>query len=700
MEVEADDERQEQQQQLKTPLLAGGISEVVSPLMMPEFGRVEDIPDCGLEGPAVAGATEAEQQPTVDGLFRRIAAVPNEVGYEDDDNDNDGDIPWYANAQQFSAMLSNFSTSYNVVNISLVLPILEVAQQQQQSASSKAGDDEPPDEDAVAAVASSLLAGMMLGQVLGGLAGDVLGAGRALVLAMMLQVAASLGSATAATSAAETDRVFWRLAAWRFVLGIGAGGVYPLAATLSASATTPPHRNKNSTSSSQQNQQEHHHHAEDSTLHRVVLTFSTQGLGFVMVPLLAVPLLYILPHNLNAVWRILLALGSLPGIALMIWQFQSTRSQQQYSTTAAPVPARSTLTDDQQDNNDTSMPPIARAPTSHSLSSQHGVIPPPDHCSDDSREESDEENESVLDSLPDPPNASSIWTLSSQPQQQSSPDAAATEDEPSSAPQQPIDEDYHHYHPHGWWDSVRNEPDLGRKLLGTAATWFLFDALFYGNTLFEPIVIEAAFGARQHANPVHLLQRAACDSLILTSIALPGYAIAGLVLGKNTRWCYCGAFRQTTRFVMLQGFAAMAVLYFLIGVFWSDLRRSPTLLVTLYGMSFFFANYGPNTTTFVLPSLVYSPECRSTFNGLSAAAGKFGALTGASLFEPAADALGDAATMLICAGIAVLALVMTKFFVPKSHTDADDHPEPIIQSNAEEDGNEQSGGEQRPTTIV
>ena len=34
-------------------------------------------------------------------------------------------IPWYSNPHQITAMLSNFSTSYNVVNISLVLPILQ-----------------------------------------------------------------------------------------------------------------------------------------------------------------------------------------------------------------------------------------------------------------------------------------------------------------------------------------------------------------------------------------------------------------------------------------------------------------------------------------------------------------------------------------------------------------------------------------------
>lgn len=35
------------------------------------------------------------------------------------------EIPWYSNPYQLTAMLANFSTSYNVANISLVVPILE-----------------------------------------------------------------------------------------------------------------------------------------------------------------------------------------------------------------------------------------------------------------------------------------------------------------------------------------------------------------------------------------------------------------------------------------------------------------------------------------------------------------------------------------------------------------------------------------------
>jgi PHS family inorganic phosphate transporter-like MFS transporter len=181
------------------------------------------------------------------------------------------------------------------------------------------------------------------------------------------------------------------------------------------------------------------------------------------------------------------------------------------------------------------------------------------------------------------------------------------------------------------------------------------------NVSLSRIVVEAAFGGtNSNSTGIALLRKTATDSLVLTSIALPGYAVAGAIMGKKT---FCVT--QSPRYVMLQGFAAMSVLYATIGMNWSYLRGYPTMLVFLYGMTFFFANYGPNTTTFILPSLTFEKKHRSTMNGFSAAAGKMGALTGATLFEPAADTLGDSSVMLICAGVAIFAFFLTACAIPK-----------------------------------
>lgn len=50
-----------------------------------------------------------------------------------------------------------------------------------------------------------------------------------------------------------------------------------------------------------------------SSFQRIALTFSTQGLGFITVPLLAYPMLA-LDCNIDVIWRVLLGVGALPGV--------------------------------------------------------------------------------------------------------------------------------------------------------------------------------------------------------------------------------------------------------------------------------------------------------------------------------------------------------------------------------------------------
>jgi len=398
------------------------------------------------------------------------------------------------------------------------------------------------------------------------------------------------------------------LAAWRFVLGIGCGGVYPLAAVISAEEgnrereqVDQSHRRleapyfPGSNNNYLQDNQERNTN-NPSSVQRMVLTFSMQGVGFVSVPLVTV-FLFFCTSNMNFVWRTILGIGALPGAIWMCIQYRHYRRD-------------------------------------------HRILP-----SDDPLQEVEQSEDVASDAVT----------------------ATEIDDEPGTiANSTEIDQtntdaiNGSNDHGGGWLQNLFHEPGLGRKVLGTAGTWFLFDVVFYGNTIFQPIVVEAAFGKRSGNNGIDLLRKTATDSLILTSIALPGYAMAGIVMGKKTL-----CVRQTPRYVMLQGFAAMTILYATIGFNWSYLRGDPTMLVFLYGMTFFFANYGPNTTTFILPSLIFEEDHRATWNGVSAAAGKLGALVGATMFEPAADVLGDHVVMVICAGVALLAYLLTFCAIPK-----------------------------------
>ncbi|KAF3775178.1 hypothetical protein EJ110_NYTH50272 [Nymphaea thermarum] len=57
----------------------------------------------------------------------------------------------------------------------------------------------------------------------------------------------------------------------------------------------------------------------------------------------------------------------------------------------------------------------------------------------------------------------------------------------------------------------------------------------------------------------------------------------------------------------------------------------------MYSLTFFFANFGPNATTFVVPAEIFPARLRSTCHGISAASGKAGAIIGAFGFLYAAQ---------------------------------------------------------------
>ena len=59
--------------------------------------------------------------------------------------------------------------------------------------------------------------------------------------------------------------------------------------------------------------------------------------------------------------------------------------------------------------------------------------------------------------------------------------------------------------------------------------------------------------------------------------------------------------------------------------------------VVLYAFTFFFSNFGPNTTTFIVPAEIFPARLRSTCRGISAAIGKIGAIAGSLGFSYASE---------------------------------------------------------------
>ena len=91
----------------------------------------------------------------------------------------------------------------------------------------------------------------------------------------------------------------------------------------------------------------------------------------------------------------------------------------------------------------------------------------------------------------------------------------------------------------------------------------------------------------------------------------------------------------------------------------------------LYGLTFFFSNFGLNTTTFILPAELFSTRFRTTCHGISGAVGKVGAIIGSVGFLWASHdlkekgyprAIGMTASLVILGVVCIMRLLVTTFF--------------------------------------
>ena len=134
---------------------------------------------------------------------------------------------------------------------------------------------------------------------------------------------------------------------------------------------------------------------------------------------------------------------------------------------------------------------------------------------------------------------------------------------------------------------------------------------------------------------------------IFVVAAVPGYALAIARLDRIGH-----------RRLQLAGFAMMALCFAVIALVpGMTTMVAPFLLV--YGVSYFFTEFGPNMTTFVLPSELYPVSMRTTGHGISAGVGKLGAFIGVFLFPVLQTSLGLRGTLLLTAGVAVSGFALT-----------------------------------------
>jgi len=212
-------------------------------------------------------------------------------------------------------------------------------------------------------------------------------------------------------------------------------------------------------------------------------------------------------------------------------------------------------------------------------------------------------------------------------------------------------------------------------LLGTAGTWFVFDYAYYGNSVSAPLIVKSVLGTQGSSVYTESL---ALQLIIFTLAALPGYYLA-------TRYMD----RIGHRKLQWIGFIGMGTAFLLIGV----IPNITTILVPfllLFGISYFFAEFGPNTTTFVLSAEVYPTSARATGNGISAGIAKLGAFIGVYLFPIIKTDLGIAGALRLSFGMAVLGFLLTLLIPEPSQKSLEEISSSDIVKAAEQVIQEQS----------
>jgi PHS family inorganic phosphate transporter-like MFS transporter len=180
-------------------------------------------------------------------------------------------------------------------------------------------------------------------------------------------------------------------------------------------------------------------------------------------------------------------------------------------------------------------------------------------------------------------------------------------------------------------------------LFGTAGAWFLLDIAFYGNGISSVMILHTI-------NPSgNLLQQTLLSTLMFFCFAVPGYLLAAKYVDSIGR-----------KFLQNLGFIMMGICYALIA-FIPNITQTLPLFILIFGISFFFVNFGPNTTTFLIPSEIYPASIRAGAHGFSAAIGKIGAFIGAFFLPILLESHGLQWTIGLMSIICFLGIITTSF---------------------------------------
>jgi MFS transporter, PHS family, inorganic phosphate transporter len=190
--------------------------------------------------------------------------------------------------------------------------------------------------------------------------------------------------------------------------------------------------------------------------------------------------------------------------------------------------------------------------------------------------------------------------------------------------------------------------DLAVRLIGASAAWFLMDFAYYGNTVSSPLVLHAV-------SPNDSLMTETLTQLAIFAIAaVPGYFVAAAMMDRIGR-----------KTIQILGFAMMALSFAAIALI-PGIEKLIYPFLIVYGISYFFTEFGPNATTFVYPAELFPVEGRTTGHGIASAAGKLGGFIGVFLFPILLSTGGLFAAESMAAAVSVVGILVTVFMLPET----------------------------------
>ncbi|KAL4785155.1 major facilitator superfamily domain-containing protein [Aspergillus varians] len=161
---------------------------------------------------------------------------------------------------------------------------------------------------------------------------------------------------------------------------------------------------------------------------------------------------------------------------------------------------------------------------------------------------------------------------------------------------------------------------FGFRLIATSGAWFANDVFFYGNKLFQSEFIKVISPASTSIMPTWLW------NLVNVGVSLVGYYLASFLIDNKL---------YGRKWMQIVGFL-MCFILFVVPGFHFDYYTSPEHIgefQAMYFLSSFFNQFGPNSVTFLVAAEVFPTPIRATAHGISAAAGKLGALLASVLYN-------------------------------------------------------------------